>query len=75
MISCPPEFQILEKADLKLCLQNAGLDILQVISIPISEAFALNEKNRKNKKGDQGTNKYALIDWNSGLNSLLYFMA
>jgi hypothetical protein len=44
----------LEKGDLKVYLNNAGLDILQIVSLPITEALALYEKNRKlGKKGDQ----------------------
>ena len=48
------DYGLLEKGDLKVYLNNAGLDILQIVSLPITEALALYEKNRKlGKKGDQ----------------------
>lgn len=67
MIACPADYGLMEKGDLKTYLENAGLEILQIVSIPISEALALHEKNKKlGKNGDVGPNKYILLDWISG---------
>lgn len=58
---------MLEKGDLKNLLLNAGLDLMQIVSIPISEALALNERNQKlERESEQEANKNILIDWKTG---------
>ena len=66
---------MLEKGDLKTFLKNNGIEILQIVSIPVTEALAIQEKNRKQRKNEEeeNSNKYILIDWKTGAVSVTAF--
>jgi hypothetical protein len=74
MLSVPADFGLLEKGDIKTYLENNKIEILQIVSIPVTEALALQEKNKKqNKNGEEDLNKYILIDWKTGAVSVTAF--
>ena len=63
MFTIPANYGILEKTELKKCIDNAGLELLRLLSKPMAKVLStIPEKPMR--KGQ--TIKAILIDFNSG---------